>query len=324
MNTIKAPNPLSTIRFHFYSLKFEPYKGIEQETDSTRILKDVITYITVKKQEGKGHLIDRNHERPNEERRELFMTNAVFMYKERRIRCSIALLRSGKKPLIKPIDKFQLIPISDIGTIAEETHFFIDFSKDKAVICVEYNYHGPRISDIEYYLRNVARDTLKLSKKTDVNLYMDTSIDDALSLFKNVLNMDIKMNPKSITQMDKDIVGKYFSSIVNIDNVLKPKYIKLEAMFQTPGKSITSSQLNNKANGMFRDLLLKFKGRPFNIDCFENFVVKYEDKEGNEDVFNLLKGKKEIVREVDFKLITRKRHWYELIEKDFDEFVNSL
>jgi hypothetical protein len=323
MSTVKA-NPKNVIHFHFYSLEFFPYKRLEDKTDSNTILKDVITYITTEKRNDRGHLIDRNRERPNEESRELFMTNAVFMYKERRIRCSIALLRTGKKPQIKPIDKFKLIPMSDIGTPAEVTHFFIDFSKKKAVLCVEYNYHGPRVSDIEYYLRNVAHDTLKLSKKTDVNLYMETPIDDALSSFRNVLNIDIKMNPKSITQMDNDIVGKYYSSMVNIDNVLKPKFIKIEAMFQTSGRSISSSQINRKANGMFREMLNRFKGRPHNKECFENFVVKYEDKEGKEEVFNLLKGKKEIEKEVDLSKITRNRHWYELIEEDFNEFVDSL
>ncbi|MDG1824524.1 MAG: hypothetical protein P8H45_06505 [Flavobacteriaceae bacterium] len=315
---------LTPIRFHFYSLKFTPYKDKEREYSSNTILKDIITYITVQKRDGKGHLIDRHHNRPQGERRELFMTSAIFMHRERRIRCSMALLRAGKKPKIKPVDKFKLIPISTLGTPAEETHFFIDFSRDHAVICLEYNYHGPRISDIEYYLRNVARDTLKLSKTTDVNLYMDTSIDDTLADFKNVLNMDIKINPSSFTQMDNRLVGSYFTHLNNIGNFLKPKFLKLEAMFQTPGRSIESSEINKEANNMFTDLLQTFRGRPFNIDCFDSFVVKYEDKEGQEEVFNLLKGKKEVIIEIDLNTITKRRQWYELIEKEFDEFINSL
>jgi hypothetical protein len=315
---------LTPIRFHFYSLKFTPYNEIKNDYNSNTILKDIITYITIKKNEGKGHLIDRNHNRINEDRRELFMTSAVFMHRERRIRCSIALLRSGKKPKLKPIDKFKLVPISSMGSIAEETHFFIDFSKEKAIICLEYNYHGPRISDIEYYFRNVARDTLKLSKSTDVEMYMDTSIDDTLGRLKNVLNMDIKIQPKNLAQMDTILVGKYFTGINSIGNFLKPKFLKLEAMFQTPGRSVESSEINKSANNMVLDLLRTFKGRPFNIDCFDSFVVKYEDKDGQEEVFNLLKGKKEVIKEIDLGTINKNRQWYELIENDFDEFVNSL
>ena len=78
--------------------------------------------------------------------------------------CSIALLRSGRTPKIKPIDEFRLLPIKTIGDIAEETHFYIDYSRNYAVVCIEYNHNGPRMKDVEYYLRNVARNVLKLSE----------------------------------------------------------------------------------------------------------------------------------------------------------------
>ncbi len=316
---------LTPIKFHFYYLSFKPYAEIENDYDSNTILKDVITFISKEKLEGRGYLIDKNLNRPNELPRELFMTSAVFMAREKRIRCSIALLRSGKIPQIKPVDKFQLIPIEQMGgSIAEETNFYIDYSRNIATLCVEYNYHGPRLSDIEFYLRNIARYKLKLSRATEVGLYMNNSIDKTLLNLKNVLNIDIKLQPKKIAQMDKDIVGQYFTGLNSIGNKLKPNFLKLEAMYQIPGKNVTSVGLNKEANTMISYLLKKFKAKPLNIDCFDNFVVKYEDKDGNEDVFNLLKEKKEIVIEVNLQKKIKKREIYEMIEKDFDEFIENL
>jgi hypothetical protein len=75
---------------------------------------------------------------------------------------------------------------------------------------------------------------------------------------------------------------------------------------------------------MIINFINKFKTRPTNIDAFDNFVVKYEDKDGNEELFNLLKGKKEIIKEIDLRKITKARHWYELIEPDFNDFINSI
>ncbi|MGB0982198.1 MAG: hypothetical protein ACPGUH_08875 [Winogradskyella sp.] len=72
---------------------------------------------------------------------------------------------------------------------------------------------------------------------------------------------------------------------------------------------------------MVKTLLGKFKARPFHIDCFDDFVIKYEDKEGNEELFNLLREKKELDYDVEMSTLKKKRHWYELIEKDFDEFM---
>jgi hypothetical protein len=316
---------LTPIRFHFYYLLFKPYNDIQDDFNSNSILNQVITFISNEKLQNRGYLIDRNNNRENELPRELFMTGAVIMARERRIRCSIALLRSGRIPQIKPVNNFQLISLEEMGgSIAEETNFFIDYSRNVAVICVEYNYHGPRISDIEYYLRNIARYKLKLSKATEVGLYMGSSIDKTLENLKNVLNIDIKLQPKKIAQMDKDIVGQYFTGLNSIGNNLKPNFLKLEAMFQSPGKNVTSAGLNNEANSMIKNILNRFKTKPTNIDCFENFVVKYEDKDGEEGVFNLLKEKKEIIKEVDLKKYRKKRQIYELIEKDFDEFMETL
>lgn len=315
---------LTPIKFHFYSLKFNPYKDLVRTENNSTILKQVITYITNERKNGKGHLIDRNKNRINESPREIFMTSSVIMYKESRIRCSIALLRAGRLPKLKPNDKFKLVPIDTIGSIAEETHFYIDFKKDFAVICLEFNSHGPRISDIEYYLRNVAYETLKLSKATEVELYMDNTIDKTLKDLKNVLNIDIKIQPTKLSQLDTEIVGKYFTGMNSIGNKLKPKFLKLEALFQTPGRVVESSEINKEANSMIVDLIGRFKARPLNIDCFENFVVKYENKEGEEEKFNLLKGKKEITKHVDLNKITKKREMYEIIEPDFDEFMEAL
>jgi hypothetical protein len=322
MNTIANLTPL---KFHFFYIKFKPYNEHQSSHDSNTILKDIITFISQEKLENRGYLIDRNNNRPKELRREIFMTSAVFMAKEKRIRCSIALLRAGRIPQIKPVDNFELISLEKIGgSIAEETNFFIDYNRDIATICVEYNYHGPRISDIEFYLRNVARYKLKLSKATEVGMYMESSIDKTLTNLKNVLNLDIKIQPKKIAQMDKDIVGQYFTGLNTIGNNLKPNFIKLEAMFQAPGRTITSSAINKEANSMVQYILKKFRTNPLNIDCFENFVVRYEDKEGQEEVFNLLNEKKEIIKEVDLKKNHKKRHIYELIEKDFDELMENL
>ena len=136
--------------------------------------------------------------------------------------------------------------------------------------------------------------------------------------------MDIKVQPKKLPRLDPDIQGKYFSGMNNIANTLKPKFIRIETLFQTPGKGIKSTELNREANKMFIDLLQRFKGRSFNIDAFDTFVVKYEDKEGVEEVFNLLNSKREFAIDIDLKKITKSKQWYSLIEEDFNALMVTL
>ncbi len=326
MDSIGSNIDLTPITFHLYSLRFEPYTGQQTKHNSRSIVKEIMTYLSREIQQGKGYLVNRHEKRDKAPQRELFLTQAVFMHKENRVRCSIALLRSGRIPMLKPADKFMLIPLDkNQGEIAEQTHFYIDYSKGRCVLCVEFNYHGPRVSDIEYYLRNVARDKLRVSKVTEVTMFMDTSLDKTLAELRNVLNIDIKVQPKKLSGLDTDVVGQYFTSLSSFGQKIQPKFLKLEAMFQTQGRSIQSStEINEEANKMIRNLLTRFKSKPYNIDCFENFVVKYEDKEGEEEVFNLLKGKKEIIVEIDLKTNRSERQWYELIEPELNNFVDSL
>lgn len=313
------------IKFNLFSLVFEPYKKDSDTLDSNDILKQVASFIFNEKKESKGYLVNRYQGRKNESPRELFMTSLVFMHKERRLRCSIALLRSGRVPKLKPKNKFELVPLKDMGEIAEETHFYIDYSKSGyAVLCVEYNHHGPRMSDIEFYLRHVSHHKLKISKATRVNVYMNNSIDKTLAGLKNVLNFDMKIQPNSFAQMNKELVGNYFTGLNNFGNSLKPKFIKLEAMYQTPGKEIVSSELNSDANTMIKKILSVFKKEPFNIDCFDNFVVRYEDINGQEEVFNLLKEKVEFAHYLDLKKIKKKRDLYSTIEGEFDDFITNI
>ena len=117
---------LTEVKFQYFSLKFTPLNHLSEKLDSNDIMRNVITYISNKLiQDKEGHLIDRHEGRPNSSR-ELFMNRAVFLHKDKRIRCSIALLRSGRLPLLKPKEQYKLVSMKELGSIAEETHFFID------------------------------------------------------------------------------------------------------------------------------------------------------------------------------------------------------
>ena len=311
-------------KYQLFKLKFTPIIGVNKTSKDIAV--DVITYLTNKLlKDRQGHLIDRHEDQKNK-RRELFMNRAVFIPKDRRIRCSLALLRSGKVPLIKPNETFRLVPISETlnGSIAEETHFFIDYSKGSVIICCEYNHHGPRMSDVQYYFRNIAHKVLREAKATEVTAFMERPIDETLEKLKNVLNIKIKIDPKDFDRLSPDIQNKYFSGMKTMGRVLNPKFIRLEAYFQSPGGGAKSEVLNVSANMMMRDLLRRMKGNQIDLDAFTHFEFDYEDKEGNEDVFNLLSGKKEIILEVDPKTVTSSKHWYDLVKSDLDNFISSL
>ncbi len=312
------------ITYQFFKLQFTPLKDVN--LNSKDIILNVITYLSRKLvDEKQGHLIDR-HESRKGNRRELFMNSAVIIPKVKRIRCSMALLRNGRVPLIKPHEEYTLIPISEKieGDIAEVTHFFIDYSKTGVIICCEYNHHGPRISDIEFYFRQIAHQVLRQCKATEITAYLNAPIDETLSKLKNVLNIDIKVVPEDLNKLETEISNKYFTGMRTLGVTLKPKFLRLEAYFQSPGGSLKSQGLNTNANNMVKDLLNRIRGNRLNIDAFKAFEFKFEDNEGKEEFFNLLSGKKEFVIEINPNVTKTTKQFYELIEAEMNTFVESL
>ena len=75
---------------------------------------------------------------------------------------------------------------------------------------------------------------------------------------------------------------------------------------------------------MVRAFLNKFKTKPFHIEQFEEFEIKFVNQDGEDEVFNLIKGKKEITIKVERDQHLTTTRLYELIEPDFDEFVRAL
>ncbi|MGN6178242.1 MAG: hypothetical protein ACTHNW_03620 [Mucilaginibacter sp.] len=323
MSTIPESNPnLLEVKFYLHHIKFLPYvDSAKQKTND--ILFDILTFLNREHLNGKAYAIDRNKNRPEMERREMFMNNPVRIPKTNKFKCSIALLKD-KSLMVKPKDTFELVPFDKAkGLIAELTHFYIDYSVSPSIICAQFNNDGPRISDIEFYFRNLALE-LKLAKGCQATTCLFAPIDTTLKHLHNVLNFEIKLRPQSITQMDNDIKGGFITDFANMGNRLKPNFLRVEAMFQTPGTKVKSVHLNKEANSFIKMLLKKFQAEPFHIDQFEEFEIKFVNNEGQDEVFNLIKGKREISVKVNRTEHMTTTKYYNLIEADFDRFIQTL
>lgn len=316
---------VETIVFYLHSLRFTPFKEIESNNNSMTICKSVISFINDEMRQGRGFVVDRNANRRGEDSRRMFMTLVSQDHVTRRFKGTLALIRSGRLPHIKRADSYDLEPFDkNQGDIAEQTHFFIDYSRSgPLVVCFEFNSNGPRISDFEFYMRKVANEKLGLAKATTIETYMNANLTGAIENLANVLNINVKIQPKNLNKLETQYQG-YFNEMRNFSRNMKPKFLKFEAMYRAPGRSDSNKIINSEANSMVRNLLNGFLKREENIDTFDDFVVVYEDKEGQDQVFDLLKDKTQIVKEIDHNTVKTVRQWYEIIENDFNEFMKTL
>lgn len=315
---------IAPIVFNYYSAHFTPYAEKENEYNDGKIIREVVDYIRKERSENKAVVIDRNFNQDNRPQRSLFINNITPLPKEQRIIGSIALIRAGRLPMIKKPDGLEIVPLNTVdgSSIVELTHFFIDYSTHQLIFCIEYNYNGPRWSDIEYYFRNVCKYKLRIAKHLQSSIFLSSKIKETLENLKEVLNLNIKVQPSNLVQLDPDVRKNYFSGLDSLQNTVEAKYLRFEASFQERGTGYFNKS-NKKGTNLVSSLLKKFITRKHNIDAFEDFQVKYEDKHGEEQLFNLLHGKRESTVFFDPTELKKNSEWYEKVKGEFDNFMKT-
>ena len=322
MSTPKKSKPpgLADGRFHFHSIRFSPYS--DQKKSSTDVLLEIVNYIQNEKNSGRAVLLTRYEHGAPQEHREMFIDYVALANPEKKIKFSIALFRKNNTPMVKPEDSIDLVPLDNIkGSLVERTYFFIDYSREPAIVCVQYNHYGARFLDILFYLRFLSNNTLKISHGLTTQVFVDKPIKETLEAMDNVLRIELKMKPENITYIEKD-VKHYFTGMSNLQNALKPRFLEFKAFFQTPGSRSAPLIKNGAANGFFKNMLNVFSRNSDQEYLFEHFEVNYQDKKGEEVVFNLLKDKAGFDKEINLKTSTATKV-FNLILNDFNEFLET-
>jgi hypothetical protein len=317
----KKINDLESVRFNFLTMLFAPLKEHSNLT-STQILLKIVE--AIKHQRTKKNIIifDRFKNRKNEPSRQLYIDHCSYVPLERRLKFSMALIVSGKQPLLKPTGSIDLVPFDkDLGEFTQVTHFFIDMKRPTAVVCVEFNDVGPRMTDIVYYFRAMSTEYLHLSKSLSTGMMMESNIDETINGLAGVFDFDMKIEGKKFSEMDHDTKG-FLTEWGTLLTKLQPEFIRVEAFFQRKGKKANKPSTNT---GMMTGLkhILKSLAKTNNSDAFDKFVVNYEDVDGNVKKFDLFDTKSEITVLIDLKKTVKTAAIYELIKVGFDTFLES-
>jgi len=319
--------PAINITFNFYSVLFKPRKQ-HSNLNSVEILKRVLHYITPVNLDNKVHLVDRHKNRENTNPRHLFVDSVVFDYVERRYKCRIGVIREGKTPMLKPYDTYQLVSLDEMkqkyGDLVEVTHFYIDISKNKVYLCCEYNFYGPRYSDIEFYFRNVAHTMLELARETKFEVHLDISLDKLLKDLKNVFSFEIKVEPAGLEQIEPAIRNHYFSGLRSFGSLVKTRALNIKAFFdiEEKGKLIKS---DNEGTTLVKRLLRSIKNEDTDLGSFKNLILEYTTEQSDDiQSINLIKNQKGFEISIDSKSLNSNKKWYELVKPKMDDFISNL
>ncbi|MDB5135127.1 MAG: hypothetical protein JWP37_1730 [Mucilaginibacter sp.] len=317
----KKIDDLELVRFNFMTMLFTPLKE-HSSLSSNQIILKIVEAIRFQRSQNNIIIFDRFKNRKNEPSRQLYINHNSYEPLERRLKFSMALIRSGKQPLLKPTGSIDLVPFDkNIGEFTDVTHFFIDMKRPTAVVCVEFNDNGPRMTDIEYYFRAMSTEYLHLSKSLAAGMMLESNIDETINGLAGVFDFDIKIESKKYSEMDNDAKG-FLSEWGTLLTKLQPEFIRIEAFFQRKGKKANKPSTNS---GMLTGLkhILKKLDKPNNSDAFDKFVINFQDASGDVKKFDLFNTKSEISIPINLNQTIKPSAVYELVKVHFDTFLND-
>ncbi|WP_303917516.1 hypothetical protein [Draconibacterium sediminis] len=317
------------VKFNLFDFLFTPKVENERTDDSKSILKkciDRINYEYTTTQ--KAIVVDRNEGRKDEESRNLFVRIGAYSHRDKKYKCRIFLIRDAKLPTLVDKSNFRLTPLSLLGNhvIAETTHFYIDMNGKDPIVCCEFNNLGPRISDIEYYFRQISSyQMLGISKACKAQIHMKMPIDDVLESMSDVLKFRIKSRPNRLKYLSSEVDDSFITNMNGLAGSVAPRVIRIDAFFRERGKSNKTKKKNNLAISFTKKVLNALKDDNKVADDIDDFYLEFEREDGSDSVFSLLNGKEEIIVEVQqgSQGIIDSKKLYQSVKVEFENYLNE-
>lgn len=288
------PNHLD-VKFHIFDLIFQPYKERSSEIGSFNIIKSCIKKINDERTENQRFIIiDRYESRDKAESRRLFISSASYSHPDKMFKCKINLFRD-KFPSFLDKEKLTISSTIDLKNkeLVESTNFYVDMNKlnDPTIIC-EYNSLGPKISDIEFYFRTISsRKHLYISKACTARIHMEKSVQQVIDSLEKVFKFRFKAKPENLPSLYRNIDDAFISNMQSLVNTVDPKSIKVDLSFRDSGGKKLVTEKNHKMVSTSKKILSAILQDTKVMEDIEDFYLEYEDTDGIDSDFNLIRGK---------------------------------
>lgn len=293
----------ATYEFHYADFKLEPYAGSTRT--SSQLLKDIIKKLGEPDFPAAKKEINRTENQTGAPKRRLVNISSPFEQQGKRCFGKLALIKNRAPMTLTGKDIIEEIENPQNKEFIEVTNYVINFNDNSnPVIMIEFNHSGPRLSDIEYYFRQIARE-YKIAKAINNSLHLDTDYNKLDRELENVFNLTVKVNSTNLNYNNR---LNWLASLMNLKEAPGYKDVRLELFFQRQ-KDIRTGlfKKNVRALGFARAILEWLKKSDNNIEYVDDLKMTYM-VEGSDQEVNLdfLKNKKRSV--INVELYNKTQH----------------
>jgi hypothetical protein len=295
------PTQLHTpFEFHYANFALEPYKG--SDLTSTQLLKSIISKLNDPNFPSNKRVKDKHENRKGTTSRRLVHISSPFEAQGKRCFGKLALIKNKAPMTWSGKDLIEEIENPGNKEFIEVTNYVINFGEGgDPVIMVEFNHAGPRLSDIEYYFRQVSQD-FRLATSIKSVLHLDTDYEQLDKELENVFDLTVKVNASTVSKSPN-----WLKSLMNIKDESGFKDVRLELFFKREKEKSGAYAKNILGLDYVRNMLGWLKKNGDNIEQVDDLKMTYQVT-GSDKIVDLdfLKNKKTSI--INIPLFTKTQY----------------
>lgn len=260
--------------FNYASFKLIPYSG--QSGSSSRLMKEIILKLRENDFPNEKRIIDRYKNRKGANKRELVIIANRFGDKGLRCFGRIALIKNKAPLLLVGSNIIEEIEKEKNKRFIEISNYSINFSNEgDPIVMFEFNNEGPRLSDFEFYIRQIGKD-FNIAKNINYILHLNTEFDKLDKSIQNVFNVTVKVSSFYSNN------ASWFKALKNINEDTGYRDVRVELFYKRAkeenGKFIKNIKGLDFAHGIFNWLR---KDRN-NIEYLDDLKMSYQLNDSDE------------------------------------------
>lgn len=270
--------------FNYASILLKPYKGYNGT--STQLLKNIISKIDDVNLPSEKKIIDRHENRKNSVSRKLVIISNRIEGKGQRYFGKIALIKNKAPMLWAGNDVIEEIKKVSNQRFIEITNYIIHFSENaNPIIMFEFNSEGPRLSDLEYYIRQIARE-YAIAKSIETSIHLKLSYDQLDKDLNNVFGVVVKINSANNHKCD------WLKALQHLDDDAGYRDVRLELFFKRQKDEKDKYIKNIRGIDFARRIIEWLRKDKTNIDYVDDLKMSYQvDDDDNIVELDFLKNK---------------------------------
>lgn len=255
----------NVFEFHYASISMKPYSGNNQS--ATQLLKSIVGIIN--DPNSKDRIIDRYARRAGPSSRELVILPLKYTRMGQRCVGRIILLRK-KIPLTwKGKDTIEYIEKPENSSFIELTNFVIDFGVSEPTIMVEFNSEGPRMSDVEYYLKQFSINN-QIAKSLQFKIHLKTDYRKLDQNIRNVLSVIVKVKGAYTNR------ASWLTDLRKLSETTCYEDVRLELFFKRKKDSAGRYLKNIRGLEYARNIIQWINGDKTNIHYLGDLKMSYQ------------------------------------------------